>query len=65
MSGTSQDPKPPPGPEVKDQPACPLPAIPRKPTCPLCGEPLLDRHCNLMCPNCGYTEDCSELFPEQ
>jgi rubrerythrin len=33
------------------------------PTCPLCGGLLSGRHCNLVCPNCGYTEDCTDLFP--
>jgi hypothetical protein len=32
-------------------------------TCPLCGASLAGRHCCLVCPDCGYTEDCTDLFP--
>lgn len=32
-------------------------------TCPICGAPLVGVHCKLMCENCGYREDCSDLFP--
>ena len=29
--------------------------------CELCGFPLaLERHCKIICPNCGYTRDCSD-----
>jgi hypothetical protein len=30
--------------------------------CPICGAPLFGVHCKLICPNCGYREDCSDLF---
>lgn len=30
--------------------------------CPLCETPLLGFHCKLICSNCGYREDCSDLF---
>jgi hypothetical protein len=33
------------------------------PTCPLCGHLLLAIHCKLICEDCGYREDCSDLFP--
>jgi len=26
--------------------------------CDLCGAPMLDRHCKLACPRCGYLWDC-------
>ena len=32
-------------------------------TCPLCGGGMTGAHCKLMCGNCGYREDCSDLFP--
>lgn len=32
-------------------------------TCPLCTTPLYGLHCKQVCPNCGYREDCSDLFP--
>ncbi len=28
--------------------------------CDLCGGPMLDRHCKLVCMNCGYQRDCSD-----
>ncbi|MFH1748833.1 MAG: hypothetical protein ABIG44_17505 [Planctomycetota bacterium] len=31
--------------------------------CPLCGAVLDCVHCELICPNCGYREDCSDIFP--
>lgn len=31
-------------------------------TCPICEGPLEGAHCKLMCRNCGYREDCSDLF---
>jgi len=30
--------------------------------CPICGSELGGVHCKLICPNCGYREDCSDLF---
>ena len=32
-------------------------------TCPICGNAMLGAHCKLICRNCGYREDCSDLFP--
>jgi carbonic anhydrase/acetyltransferase-like protein (isoleucine patch superfamily) len=29
-------------------------------TCDLCGGPMTDRHCKLVCLNCGYQRDCSD-----
>ena len=31
--------------------------------CLLCGHVMYGVHCKLNCPNCGYKEDCSDLFP--
>lgn len=28
--------------------------------CDLCGGPMLDRHCKLVCTLCGYQRDCSD-----
>lgn len=33
----------------------PSPAI-----CELCGGPVLERHCKIVCLNCGYQRDCSD-----
>jgi len=29
-------------------------------TCELCGGPVLDRHCKVVCLNCGFQRDCSD-----
>ncbi|MGQ0561152.1 MAG: hypothetical protein ACT443_04665 [Gemmatimonadota bacterium] len=31
-----------------------------KPKCDLCGSFMLERHCRMMCPMCGYQRDCSD-----
>lgn len=31
--------------------------------CPICGGGMFGLHCKLVCRNCGYREDCSDLFP--
>lgn len=31
--------------------------------CPICGGGLSALHCKLICANCGYREDCTDLFP--
>lgn len=31
--------------------------------CLLCGAPTYGVHCKQICPNCGYREDCSDIFP--
>ena len=28
--------------------------------CDLCGNPMLDLHCKLVCKTCGYRRDCSD-----
>ncbi len=30
--------------------------------CPLCGYVMEGYQCKLVCPNCGYREDCSDTF---
>jgi uncharacterized Zn finger protein (UPF0148 family) len=29
-------------------------------TCEICGSRMIQRHCKIVCPNCGYTRDCSD-----
>ncbi|MYG34237.1 MAG: hypothetical protein F4205_01975, partial [Gemmatimonadetes bacterium] len=29
-------------------------------TCELCGGPALERHCKIVCLNCGFQRDCSD-----
>ena len=36
------------------------PAEAGAPLCEVCGSPMLDRHCKLVCLNCGYMRDCSD-----
>ena len=31
-----------------------------KPQCDLCGSLMLQVHCKLVCPMCGYQRDCSD-----
>ncbi|MFN0137651.1 MAG: hypothetical protein ACKVS9_16220 [Phycisphaerae bacterium] len=38
--------------------SCPLPGS----ACPLCEAAMFGVHCKQVCPNCGYKEDCSDLF---
>ena len=33
--------------------------------CLFCGAPMYGVHCKLVCPNCGYREDCSDIFPDK
>ena len=28
--------------------------------CDICGRPMLDVHCKLICRNCGFMRDCSD-----
>jgi hypothetical protein len=28
--------------------------------CDICGSPMLERHCKILCPICGYQRDCSD-----
>jgi hypothetical protein len=30
------------------------------PVCDLCGARMIERHCRIVCPQCGYTRDCSD-----
>lgn len=30
-------------------------------TCDVCGGPTFELHCKIICRNCGYTRDCSDL----
>ena len=30
------------------------------PRCDICGSTMIEAHCKLRCPNCGYTRDCSD-----
>lgn len=28
--------------------------------CERCGAEMVERHCKIVCPNCGYLRDCSD-----
>jgi hypothetical protein len=32
----------------------------RPAACELCGGPVLERHCRIICLNCGFQRDCSD-----
>ena len=34
--------------------------VPDRHLCDCCGTPMSDRHCKIVCPNCGYKRDCSD-----
>ena len=63
------------GANVPHDPESPPPVSARKPSspdkdgpggkaaqffCDLCGGPMLNRHCKLVCKTCGYQRDCSD-----
>lgn len=67
-AGTDQ---PEPEPEPRDHAEADTPAGDERPTpsgprlsdgyvCDICGSPMLERHCKILCPNCGYQRDCSD-----
>ncbi len=29
-------------------------------SCDICGGPMVERKCKIICTNCGYTRDCSD-----
>jgi hypothetical protein len=56
--GRGADDVAPAGSRAPDPPSAPAPA--RVPLCDLCGSPMLERHCRLICTQCGYQRDCSD-----
>jgi len=58
----SPDPSPPPPtPQQQEESAPSFPRRPDESCCELCGFPLrLEHHCKIVCPNCGFTRDCSD-----
>ncbi|TLY41228.1 MAG: hypothetical protein E6K59_09780 [Nitrospirae bacterium] len=38
----------------------PFVALPEGELCDICGFPMLDVHCKLICRNCGFMRDCSD-----
>ena len=38
----------------------PLAGTTDAPLCDLCGSPMRETHCKLVCDRCGYTRDCSD-----
>jgi len=33
---------------------------PGAPVCDLCGSAMVEHHCKIVCPQCGYMRDCSD-----
>ena len=46
--------------EAPDNPGAESSGMPEEFRCDLCGGPMLDRHCKLLCLRCGYQRDCSD-----
>lgn len=44
---------------AKARSPAPEPDAPRI-VCERCGTVMFDRHCKVVCPNCGYLRDCSD-----
>ncbi len=43
------------------QPSAGRPTPPNPPfECDVCGGPVYELHCKIICRNCGYTRDCSD-----
>ena len=53
----AQEPAPP---EEEKQPADALLQSIVNPKCDLCGSAMIEWHCRMMCPMCGYQRDCSD-----
>lgn len=65
ITSPTPDGQKPPEPGSEPAPERPVEPIRRPPGgCPICGSAMAARQCKLTCPNCGYTEDCGDLFPE-
>jgi hypothetical protein len=54
--------EPAPGEPQRESLAQPPTGEPQVPSCPLCQAELLAVHCRLVCPRCGYSEDCTDIF---
>ncbi len=48
-------------PEAFNPPQRLLPDISRTYFCDCCGHEMIERNCKVICPNCGYRFDCSDL----
>ncbi|HEX6560240.1 MAG TPA: hypothetical protein VF021_12275 [Longimicrobiales bacterium] len=59
MSDKPEPPEAPPDDEAQPPKDELLQAI-RKPKCDLCGSMMVEWHCRMMCPACGYERDCSD-----
>jgi hypothetical protein len=61
MGDEREAPKPPAGETPEPAPATDalLQSI-IKPKCDLCGSLMIEWHCRMMCPMCGYQRDCSD-----
>lgn len=57
-----EGPTPPSRGDASPEPAESTPATPAKTVylCDICGEPMLDLHCKLICEHCGFKRDCSD-----
>lgn len=49
-----------PAPADRDPASDGAPKPPGPPHCDICGAPMYERHCRIICPRCGYQRDCSD-----
>jgi hypothetical protein len=61
MGDEREAPEPPAGETTEPEPATDalLQSI-IEPKCDLCGSLMIEWHCRMMCPMCGYQRDCSD-----
>jgi hypothetical protein len=59
MSDSPGGPREPPRAPQAPTPTPPA-AEPLEPRCDLCGAPMLEWHCRIICNYCGYQRDCSD-----
>jgi hypothetical protein len=62
MTDELKEPEPPPAEdsEAAKEPADALRQSIINPKCDLCGSAMIEWHCRMMCPMCGYQRDCSD-----
>jgi len=57
---TGSGPAPAEGQETGSVSPAPDDVSPGTPVCDVCGAPMYERHCRIICPRCGYQRDCSD-----
>jgi hypothetical protein len=59
--GEAQGPEHAPAPQERDPAPDDAPgSMPPGVHCDICGAPMYERHCRIICPQCGYQRDCTD-----